>query len=300
MLRRRFLQTAAAVTVMSTVRARANTRLPIAMAVEYSMLPEKMSILERFQLAKDCGFERIECPTTRDQGDAEKIKAASEKTGLPIHSVMNMDHWEYPFTSADPAVVEHSLDGARVSIRNAHLWGATTVLLVPGVVNAQTTYKEAYDRSQPAIRKLIPLAEELNVTLALEEVWNKFLLSPLEFARYIDEYKSPRVKAYFDVGNVVLYGYPQDWIRTLGSKRIAKLHIKDFYFKREKGTDNAVAAWVPLGEGDIDWLAVYEALRDIGYEGTATLELDPGDAAYLKEMRRRFGLIITGEMPKKA
>jgi L-ribulose-5-phosphate 3-epimerase len=297
--RRKFLLTAAASTVMSRMRAYADTRLPIAMAVEYNMLPEKMSIMERFQLARDCGFERIECPTTRDQGDAEKMKAASEKTGLPIHSVMNMDHWEYPFTSADPAVVEKSLDGARVSIRNAHLWGASTVLLVPGVVNAQTTYKEAYERSPVAIRKLIPLAEELNVTLALEEVWNKFLLSPLEFAHYIDEYNSPRVRAYFDVGNVVLYGYPQDWIRTLG-KRIAKLHIKDFSFKRQPGTDNSVAAWVPLGEGDIDWKAVYDALHDIGYEGTATLELDPGDGAYLKEMRRRFGLILTGALPKEA
>jgi L-ribulose-5-phosphate 3-epimerase len=263
------------------------------------MLPEKLSIVERFQLARDCGFERIECPTTRDQGDAEKIKAASEKVGLPIHSVMNMDHWAYPFTSPDPAVVEKSLDGARVSIRNAHLWGASTVLLVPGVVNAQTTYKEAYERSPVAIRKLLPLAEELNVTLALEEVWNKFLLSPLEFARYIDEYNSPRVRSYFDVGNVVLYGYPQDWIRTLG-KRIAKLHIKDFSFRHEKGTDTSVAAWVPLGEGDVDWKAVYDALHDIGYEGTATLELDPGDEAYLKEMRRRFGLILSGDLPKKS
>jgi len=297
--RRKFVQTAAALTVMSTMRADADTRLPIKMAVEYNMLPTKISIMERFQLARDCGFERIECPTTRDQGDAEKMKAASEKTGLPIHSVMNMDHWDYPFSSADPAVVERSLEGARVSMHNAHLWGASTVLLVPAVVNAQTTYKEAYERSQVAIRKLIPLADELNVTLALEEVWNKFLLSPLEFARYIDEYHTPRVRAYFDVGNVVLYGYPQDWIRVLG-KRIAKLHIKDFSFRRQKGTDNSVAAWVPLGEGDIDWSAVYTALRDIGYEGAATLELDPGDAAYLKEMRRRFGLILSGELPKKA
>jgi len=87
----------------------------------------------------------------------------------------------------------------------------------------------------------------LNVTLALEEVWNKFLLSPLEFARYIDEYNSPHIRAYFDVGNVVLYGYPQDWIRTLG-KRIVKLHIKDFSFKHQPGTDNSIAAWVPLGK----------------------------------------------------
>jgi len=296
--RRRFVQSSAALTVMSSVPVYAGTRLPIAMAVEYSMLPTTISIMDRFQLARDCGFERIECPTTRDQEDAEKMKAAAEKTGLPIHSVMNMDHWAYPFSSADPAVVEKSLEGARVSIRNAHLWGASTVLLVPAVVNSQTTYKEAYERSQVAIRKLIPLADELNVTLALEEVWNKFLLSPLEFARYIDEYDSPRVRAYFDVGNVVLYGYPQDWIRTLG-KRIAKLHIKDFSFRREPGTEQSVAAWVSLGEGDIDWTAVYEALHDVGYQGTATLELAPGDAPYLKEMRRRFGLILTGEMPKK-
>ncbi len=297
--RRRFVQTAAALTVMSTVPADAGTRLPIRMAVEYNMLPTKLSILERFQLSKDCGFERIECPTTRDPGDADRMKAAAEKTGLPIHSVMNMDHWEYPFSSPDPAVVERSLEGARVSIHNAHLWGATTVLLVPAVVNAQTTYKEAYERSQVAIRKLIPLADELNVTLALEEVWNKFLLSPLEFAHYIDEYHSPRIRAYFDVGNVVLYGYPQDWIRVLG-KRIAKLHIKDFSFRHQPGTDNSLASWVAPGEGDIDWKAVYAALRDVGYEGTATLELDPGDGAYLKEMRRRFGLILAGDLPKKA
>jgi len=261
------------------------------------MLPAKLSIPERFQLAKDCGFERIECPTTRDAGDAEAMKAAAEKTGLPIHSVMNSDHWKYPFSSADPAVVEKSLEGARISIRNAHLWGASTVLLVPAVVNPQTSYKEAYERSQPAIRKLIPLAEELNVTLGIEEVWNKFLLSPLEFARYIDEYDSPRVRAYFDVGNVVLYGYPQDWIRTLG-KRIVKLHFKDFLW-HDQATDKTVADWVPLGEGDIDWTAVYEALRDVGYEGTATLELEGGEGPYLKEMRRRFGLILTGEMPRK-
>ncbi len=269
------------------------------MAVEYSMLPDKVSILERFQIAKDAGYERIECPTTRAASDAEAMKSASEKVGLPIHSVMNMDHWKYPFSSPDPAVVEKSLEGARVSIRNAHLWGAETVLLVPAVVNATTTYKEAYERSQPAIRKLIPLAEELNVTLALEEVWNKFLLSPLEFARYIDEYKSPHIRAYFDVGNVVLYGYPQDWIRTLGP-RIAKLHIKDFSFKRDPATDKMVASWVSLGEGDIDWNAVYEALRDIGYKGSATLELEGGDAPYLKEMRRRFGLILTDSMTRQS
>lgn len=297
--RRSFLQTTAALTVMSAIPARADTRLPIPMAVEYSMLPETLSILQRFQLAKDCGYEQIECPTTPNQADAETMKAASEKVGLPIHSVMNMDHWQYPFSSSDPAVVERGLEGARTSIRNAHLWGASTVLLVPGVVNAQTSYKDAHLRSQSGIRKLIPLAEELKVTLALEEVWNKFLLSPLEFARYIDEYDSPHIRAYFDVGNVVLYGYPQDWIRTLG-KRIAKLHIKDFSFQHDKASGNSVARWVSPGDGDIDWTAVHGALEEIGYQGTATLELSSGDADYLKEMRRRFALILSGEMRSKA
>jgi L-ribulose-5-phosphate 3-epimerase len=292
MLRRTFVQSALALAAMP---AATSDRLPILMAVEYSMLPDTVSILERFQIAKDSGFERIECPTTRSQKDAEAMKAASETVGLPIHSVMNMDHWKYPFSSADPAVVEKSLEGARVSIRNAHLWGAETVLLVPAVVDAKTTYSEAYKRSQPALRKLLPLAEELKVTLALEEVWNKFLLSPLEFARYIDEFESPRIRAYFDVGNVVLYGYPQDWIRTLG-KRIAKLHIKDFSFREDPATKKRVADWVSLGEGDIDWTAVYQALRDIGYRGTATVELEQADATGLKEIRRRFDLILSGRL----
>jgi L-ribulose-5-phosphate 3-epimerase len=296
MLRRTFVQSALALAALPAIAAE---RLPIAMAVEYNMLPDNLSIPERFQLAKECGFERIECPTTRSEPDAEAMKSASEKVGLPIHSVMNMDHWKYPFSSPDPAVVEKSLDGARVSIRNAHLWGAETVLLVPAVVNAQTTYREAYTRSQPAIKKLLPLAEELNVTLALEEVWNKFLLSPLEFARYIDEYDSPKIRSYFDVGNVVLYGYPQDWIHTL-NKRIAKLHIKDFSFRKDPTSDKLVAAWVPLGEGDIDWHAVYQALKDVGYQGTATVELDHADATGLKEIRRRFGLILTDGMPRKS
>jgi hexulose-6-phosphate isomerase len=299
MNRRSFLQNAAALTVMSSVPSLAKTRLPIRMAVEYNMLPENLSILQRFQLAKDCGYEQIECPTTPGQADAESMKAASEKVGLPIHSVMNMDHWKYPFSSADPVAVEKSLEGARTSIRNAHLWGASTVLLVPGVVNVQTSYKDVYTRSQSAIRKLIPLAEELNVTLALEEVWNKFLLSPLEFARYIDEFNSPRICAYFDVGNVVLYGYPQDWIRTLG-KRVVKLHIKDFSSRRDKANGDLIARWVSLGDGDIDWTAVHAALEEIGYQGTATLELSSGDADYLKEMRRRFALILSGEMRSKA
>ena len=267
--------------------AAAQTRLPIRKAVLLSMLPSSMSYLDRFRLAVDCGFQQIECPTMPDQGQAEEVKKASQASGLRIHSVMNQAHWKFPLSSSDPAVVAESVRGMETSLQNARLWGADTVLLVPAVVNPQTRYQEAWTRSQQQIRKLIPLAAELKVVIAVEEVWNKFLLSPLEFARYVDEFDSPWVRAYFDVGNVVINGYPQDWIRTLG-KRIVKLHIKDFKFEKR------VAQFVDLREGEVDWPAVHQALLDIGYQGSATVELRGGDEAYLREVSRRFDLILSG------
>ncbi len=281
MTRRTFIGTAALPALA------ANTRLPIRKAVLFEMLPTSMSIADRFKLAVDAGFEATECPTTPDERTAEEIKKSSEAARLPIHSVMNMAHWDYPLSSADPAVVAKSVKGMETSLRNAHFWGAETVLLVPAVVSPQTSYKDAWVRSQQQIRKLIPMAEELKVIIAVEEVWNKFLMSPLEFNKYIDDFQSPWVRAYFDVGNVVLTGYPQDWIRTLG-KRIVKLHIKDFRFRKMQ------AEFVALRDGDISWPEVYKALAEIGYRGTATVELDAGDAAYLREVNRRFETILSG------
>jgi len=262
-------------------------RLPIRKAVLLSMLPRSLSYADRLQLARDVGFEEIECPTIPDQGEAEEIKKAAEKAKLRIHSVMNMAHWRYPLSSADAGVVAESVKGMETSLRNANFWGADTVLLVPAVVNAQTRYQEAWARSQAEIRKLIPLAEKLKVIIGVEEVWNKFLQSPLEFARYVDDFQSPWVRAYFDVGNVVINGYPQDWIRTLG-KRIVKLHIKDFAFK------DRVAKFTTLREGEIDWPEVHKALEEIGYAGSATVELPGGDKDYLQEVSRRFDLILSG------
>jgi len=284
--RRRFLSTVAAAPFLA---AGAPARLPIRKAVEYSMLPKALGIAAKFQLAKEAGFEAIECPTTPDQSQAEEMLAASKQFGVPIHSVMNSEHWNSPLSSADPAVVEKSLEGMRTSLHNAKLWGADTVLLVPAVVNPQTGYKDAWERSQRQIRKLIPLAQELKVIIGIEEVWNKFLLSPLEMARYVDEFQSPWIRAYFDVGNIEIWGYPQDWIRTLGS-RIVKVHIKDFSFKKRQ------AEFTALLEGEIDWKTVHAAFAEIGYRGTATVELAGGDADYLKEVNRRFEKILSGEV----
>ncbi len=254
-------------------------------AVLLGMLPRQLSYADRFKMARDVGFEQVEAYTTPDQHEADGIKKAAEDAKVRIHSVMNQGHWEYPLSSSDPAVVEKSLNAMRTSLHNAKFWGADTVLLVPAVVNPQTSYREAWIRSQKQIRSLIPLAQELGVVIAVEEVWNKFLLSPLEFATYVDEFKSPWVKAYFDVGNVVLYGYPQDWIRTLG-KRIVKMHLKDFHTKTHE--------FVNLGEGSIDWPEVRKALAEIGYSGSATVELEEGDEAYLRDVSLRVDRLVLG------
>jgi len=256
------------------------------------MLPEKLSYRDRFQLARATGFDYIEAQTVPDPRVAEEIKKAAEDTGIKIHSVMNMAHWGAPLSSADPAAVAKSVEGMKTSLHNAKLWGAETVLLVPAVVDPQTRYQDAWTRSQQHIRQLIPLAAELKVIIAVEEVWNKFLLSPLEFARYVDEFTSPWVRAYLDVGNMVLYGYPQDWIRTLG-KRIVRVHLKDFKVK-SKGFSPFVAEFVNLGDGDVDWSEVRKAFKEVGYAGPVTCELDPGDEAYLRDLSHRVDRLLLG------
>jgi hexulose-6-phosphate isomerase len=255
------------------------------------MFPKEMPNPDRFQLAKEVGFEEMECPTIREAGEAEAVRDAARRTGVRVHSVMNSDHWQFPLSSADPAVVARGVDCMEASLRNARLWGADTVLLVPAVVNPETSYRDAWERSQARIRPLISLARELKVVIAVENVWNKFLLSPLEFARYVDEFASPWVRAYFDVGNVLLFGYPQDWIRTLGS-RIMKVHLKDFRLRRDSQSGGRLAEFVPLREGDIDWKEVHRALAAIGYRGSATVEVTGGGRAELQEISRRVDLIL--------
>src|SRR5262245_36543660 len=226
--RRAFLRLCAATVAAAggtRLQARAGAQAPVRPAAGIrkstliSMLPKERSYEERFAIARDAGFEAIEMRTIARDEEAAEIKEASAKTGLRVHSVMNEDHWRYPLSSSDPEIVTRSVQGMETSIRNAALWGSDTVLLVPAVVDASTPYREAWSRSQRVIReRLLPKARDAKVIIAIEEVWNKFLLSPLEFARYVDEFESPFVRAYFDVGNVTIYAFAQDWIRTLGSR----------------------------------------------------------------------------------
>jgi len=183
--RRTFLKTLAATAAVAPVARALASQLPLAPAVQFStkihkatlisMLPKEMSYAVRFALARDVGFEGIEMQTIEKPEEASEIREASQKTGLRIHSVMNMDHWRLPLSSGDPQVVNGSVKGMETSLRNAALWGAETVLLVPAVVDANTSYKDAYTRSQRVIReRLLPLAKDVKVAIAVEEVWNKF------------------------------------------------------------------------------------------------------------------------------
>ncbi|PYR22558.1 MAG: xylose isomerase [Acidobacteria bacterium] len=289
--RRTFLQTIAAGVVATSARPIAETAPRKAVLI--SMLPKELSYAERFRVARDAGFDAIEMQTVVREDEAAEVRDAAKRTGLRIHSVMNMDHWRFPLSSSDPAVVSRSVAGMDTSLRNAALWGADAVLLVPAVVDQTTSYRDAWTRSQQVIReRLLPLARELKVIVAVEEVWNKFLLSPLEFARYVDELDSPWLKAYFDVGNVVFYGYPQDWIRSLGA-RIAKVHLKDFHLDRPNGR----FAWTNLGDGDIDWLDVRRAFDEVGYRGYFTTEVTGGDTEYLKDLAARVDRFLAWQKP---
>ena len=289
--RRTFLQTIAAGVVATSARPIAETAPRKAVLI--SMLPKALTYAERFRVARDAGFDAIEMQTVVRQDEAAEVRDAAKRTGLRIHSVMNMDHWRFPLSSSDPDVVSRSVAGMDTSLRNAALWSADAVLLVPAVVDQTTSYHDAWMRSQQVIReRLLPLARELKVIVAVEEVWNKFLLSPLEFARYVDELDSPWLKAYFDVGNIVFYGYPQDWIRTLWA-RIAKVHLKDFHLDRPNGR----FAWTNLGDGDIDWLDVRRAFDEVGYRGYFTTEVAGGDTGYLKDLAARVDRFFAGQKP---
>jgi L-ribulose-5-phosphate 3-epimerase len=291
MNRRTFLQTIAGGVVATSARPIAETAPRKAVLI--SMLAKELPYAARFAIARDAGFDAIEMQTVVREDEAAEARDAAMRTGLRIHSVMNADHWRFPLSSSEPDVVSRGVAGMDTSLRNAALWGADAVLLVPAVVDQTTSYRDAWTRSQQVIReRLLPLARELKVIVAVEEVWNKFLLSPLEFARYVDELDSPWLKAYFDVGNVVFYGYPQDWIRSLGA-RIAKVHLKDFHLDRPNGR----FAWTNLGDGDIDWRDVRRAFDEVGYRGYFTTEVAGGDAAYLRDLAGRVDRFLAGQKP---
>lgn len=251
-------------------------------ALKIGMLPGNIPDAEKFKLAKKCGFDGIDGEPINDLDAAREQAKLAREAGVPIHGLV-FGGWHAPFSDPSPEVINKGLEGMKNALRCANAMGAGTVLLVPAIVNENVRYADAYKRSQEHIRKLLPLAEEMKVVIAIENVWNKFLLSPLEFARYIDDFESHWVRAYFDVGNVIIYGYSQDWIRTLG-KRIVKIDLKDF---KRQGYQ-----WTNLLDGDVNWPEVCRALDEVGFAGYMTAELSGGDEAHLTEIAKRIDRIF--------
>src|ERR1043166_6898529 len=276
--RRQFLQTTgllAAGMTGSMIAAAAESdarKRTIYKAILYETVGGKGAVLEKFEAVKAAGFEGIEPMGGMNQ---EEVLKARDATGLKCPSVCCHSHWGKPLSDPNPAVREAGIKGLQQSLRDAKAYGATSVLLVPAVVSAKVSYADAYSRSQTEIRKVLPLAEELNVKIAIENVWNGFLLSPLEAARYVDEFNSPAVGWHFDVGNVINFGWPEQWIQVLG-KRIQKLHIKE-YSRKKRDKEGPYAGFnVPFFEGDNNWPAIMKALDEINYDGWGIAEQGGG------------------------
>src|SRR5438309_1257295 len=261
MNRRNFIrQTSGALALASAVlplfsRAEPSKR-PIKKAIMWATIGLKGSVLEKMKAIKEAGFEGVEMMSHMDQ---DEVLKARDEVGLTIPSVCGRDHWSKPLSDPNPKVREEGLEALKQTLRDAKRYGASSVLLVPAVVNQNVSYDEAYQRSQAEIRKAVPLAEELGVKIAIENVWNQFLLSPLEAARYVDEFNSPAVGWHFDIGNVINTGWPEQWIRILG-KRIQKLHIKEFSRKKRDAEGLWKGFQVDYLEGDNDWPDVMKAI----------------------------------------
>lgn len=244
----------------------------------------KMSLKDCMQLAKRAGFEAIEL-TVAEEGelslnstrrDVEKIVQAAEEVGIELSSLATGLFWDYSLSSSNDKVKDKAKGIVKKMLELASYLGTDTILVVPGAVDVffkpeaeVVPYDVAYKRSLESLRECLDTAEKYKVSIGIENVWNKFLLSPLEMRDFIDKLGSDYLGAYFDVGNILLTGYPEHWIRILG-KRIKKVHIKDF--KRVIGNVNG---FCDLLEGDVNWAEVMKALREVGYNDYITAEILP-------------------------
>ncbi|MFH1303508.1 MAG: sugar phosphate isomerase/epimerase family protein [Planctomycetota bacterium] len=248
----------------------ATSKTGIKKAVKYQMITENVPVLDKFKMLKDAGFDGTEIHF-RTKVDPKEVRKAIDATGVQVHGFLNS-----------------SRDELKDSIDQAKYYGGTSVLVVAGVVDEKNPYDVVYQQQQAKLRKHLPYAEQQGIKLLVENVWNNFLLSPLEMARFIDELESPAAGVYFDVGNVVRFGWPDQWIRILGP-RIGKLDIKEYSRKKQMDEGLWKGFQVEINEGDCDWPAVRKALQEIGYtQGWATAEVKGGDRQRLQDISERM------------
>lgn len=251
-------------------------------AVSFFSFDEKVDLREAMQQSKNAGYEGIE-PILSETGalnmkttekEIMEMRRMADDLGLAVCSVGAWNLWTNNLVSDDKKVACYAMDIVRKQLDAAAILGADTILVIPGYVGTPfgpgiVPYDVAYERSQEAIGALAKHAKSVRVAIGVENVWNKFLLSPLEMKRYVDEIASEYVGVYFDVGNIIYIGYPDHWMRILG-KRIKKLHFCDCRFD-----GCGLSMFVDLLEGDVDFEAVMHAARDIGYDDWATIEFLP-------------------------
>ena len=282
--RRDFLRTTAAITAgaMTGTPLYAADAPTLKKAVKYGMIQLKGTHRERLALAKTCGFAGVEIDSP-GTSKLDTLAEASKETGVAVHGVIDSVHWKDTLSSPDEAVRARGLAALVGALQDAKAVGATTVLLVPGVVNKEVTYEQCWERSRAEVKKALPTAEKLGVKIAIEVVWNNFLTTPDQLIEYVDSFKSASVGAYFDCSNMIKYGVPPaEWIRKLGV-RMLKFDFKGYSKAKQ---------WVPIGEGDEDWPAIRKALAEIGYHGWATAEVGGGGEAHLKKVSAAMDKVL--------
>jgi len=252
-------------------------------AINIWSFPTGTTIEQAMQMAKFYGYDGIELsldksgPLSLQSSDLDIIAICkmAEKIGIKISSLATGLYWETPLTSDDEEVRKRAKQTVKFQLHAANLLGVGAILVVAGCVGADfipdckaVRYDLAYERALDALSELAKEAERVKVIIALENVWNKFLLSPLEMRDFIDKIGSEWVRAYFDTGNVLLTGYPEHWVHILG-KRIACVHIKDF-----SSAVGNINGFVSLLCGNVDFAAVIKELKSIGYDGFLTAEMN--------------------------
>lgn len=287
---------AASAALVRTARAQeAKPKRTLRKAVGLGMVGEGATLLDKFQLLRDLGFDGVELDSPNDLKQ-DDVLAASQKTDLVINGLVHSKHWGAPFNSDDPKQRAESVAALEHALREAKVYGAQSVLVVPAVVDGNLSYDSAWKRSITELSKCVPLARELSVEIAIENVWNNFLLSPIEAAQYVDAFQDPIVRFHFDIGNVVAYGWPEQWVRILGP-RIAKLHVKDYSRKKRDEQGRWAGFDVELGEGDANYPAVMRALDESGYSTDprrrwATAEVGGGDRKRLAQLAEQMNRLL--------
>lgn len=291
--RRQLLQTTGALVALGTLSSFKLQDTPVhrfKKAVGLGMVAGSGTLLEKFTLLRECGFDGVELDSPSGL-KTDELLAAKKATGIEVEGTVDSVHWSKTLSDPDEKVRAEGRAGLERAIADCAAWGGTSVLLVPAVVNENVSYDAAWARSTAEIKKVLPAAEAAKVKIAVENVWNNFLLSPLEAARYVDQFDSPWLGWHFDVGNVITLGWPEQWIRIL-NKRILKLHIKEFSRKKRDELGRWKGFDVELGEGDNRWPEVVKALREIGYDGWACAEVGGGDKQRLLDISQRMDRIL--------